>query len=362
VIVNDNPRVLIVGNFLSSYGFSRGVCEELAPRLRAAGWSVLTVSNRKWKLARLADMVSSTWLLRHRYDVAQVDVYSGPAFLWAEAVCAVLRQLGRPYVLTLHGGRLPEFSAVNEKRVRGLLGSAAAVTVPSRYLLERMSGYRSSLTLLPNGLELSNYPFRRRRPLQPKIVWLRAFHEIYNPSMAVRAVARLKDQFPGLRLIMTGADKGDASKEQTLAAAKDLGVQDLVQMNGPVPKANVPQSLESGDIFINTSSIDNTPVSVLEAMAAGLCVVSTDAGGMPYLLRSGHTGLLVPRDDDKAMAGAIRQLLEDQELADQIQLGARAQVAAFDWSAVLSQWQRLFASVARGETVRAGALDSAPIS
>src|ERR1035437_10297551 len=108
--VRMSSSVLVIGNFLSSSVGTRGVCEDLSVRLRELGWSVLTASSRRHRLARMWDMVATTWRLRRRYHVAQVDVFSGPAFLWAEAVCWTLRRAGKPYVLTLHGGHLPKYA------------------------------------------------------------------------------------------------------------------------------------------------------------------------------------------------------------------------------------------------------------
>src|SRR2546422_1049857 len=126
--------VLIIGNFLSASGGSRGVCEELAERLAASDWEVLTASRKRPKLFRLADMVLTAVKHRHEYGLALVDVFSGPAFCFAEAVGCILRRLSKPYVLTLHGGNLPEFAKRWPGRVRQLLASAKAVTAPSGYL------------------------------------------------------------------------------------------------------------------------------------------------------------------------------------------------------------------------------------
>ena len=89
-----------------------------AARLRESGRRVIATSKQPGRVARLLDMVSTTIAKRHEYGVAHVDVYSGPGFLYAEAVCAVLRLLRKPYVLTLHGGNLPEFSRRWPGRVR----------------------------------------------------------------------------------------------------------------------------------------------------------------------------------------------------------------------------------------------------
>src|SRR5690242_14260471 len=104
------PRVLIVGNFLSASRASRGVCEDLATRLRSAGWCVITTSSKPGRVRRLVEMLCTAWRERRAYDIAQVDVYSGPAFVLAECVCVLLRLLRKPIVLVLHGGNLPQFA------------------------------------------------------------------------------------------------------------------------------------------------------------------------------------------------------------------------------------------------------------
>jgi glycosyltransferase involved in cell wall biosynthesis len=94
--------------------------------------------------------------------------------------------------------------------------------------------------------------------------------------------------------------------------------------------------------------VDNTPVSVLEAMACGLCVVSTRVGGIPYLLQHGRDALLVPPNDPEAMAAAVRRVLTEPALAESLSHNARLKAEQFDWSAILPQWQALLASVAEG--------------
>src|ERR1700730_14014750 len=135
-------RILIVGNFLSAATRTRGVCEELADRLAKDRWEGLRTSRKVSRATRLVDMASTAWRERKRYEIAQVDVFSGNAFRWAEVVCWVLRQAAKPYILTLHGGNLPAFSRERPKRVRRMMKAAAAVTVPSSFLLEEMSAYR----------------------------------------------------------------------------------------------------------------------------------------------------------------------------------------------------------------------------
>jgi glycosyltransferase involved in cell wall biosynthesis len=108
-----------------------------------------------------------------------------------------------------------------------------------------------------------------------------------------------------------------------------------------VPHDEVPTWLSKGDIFLNTTDFDNTPISVLEALACGLCVISTNVGGIPYLLDDEHDGLLVPPDDVQAMTDAVRRLLTESDLATRLSQNGRDKAESFDWSRVYPQWETL---------------------
>jgi glycosyltransferase involved in cell wall biosynthesis len=339
-------KVLMVGNFLYAANGIYGICDELAQQLSAHGWEVLTTSSKVRRLPRLLDMVKTAWQRRRDYTIAHVDVFSGAAFFWAEAVCWTLRLAGKPYILTLHGGALPPFAERWPRRVRRLLRSAAAVTTPSRFLLAGMAPYRADLKLCPNPLHVDRYPFRLRSQPQPRLVWLRTFHELYNPSLAVRVVALLRPQVPQIKLIMIGPTRQADTLERVRQLASDLCVEDCVTLNGAVPKDSVGEWLDQGDILLNTTNVDNTPVSVMEAMACGLCVVSTNVGGIPYLVRDGDDGLLVPPGDAEAMAAAVRKVLETPGLGARLSAMARETASRFDWSQMLPEWDALLLSAA----------------
>jgi glycosyltransferase involved in cell wall biosynthesis len=143
---------------------------------------------------------------------------------------------------------------------------------------------------------------------------------------------------------MLGPDKNDGSLESTISLAKELHVLDRIALVGPIDKSKVPDRLSTGDIFLNTSNVDNTPISVLEAMACGLPVVSTNVGGIPYLLEDGKDALLVPPDDAKGMANAIRRITREPGLAEMLSKNARQKVEQFNWTNVLPRWEALLTS------------------
>jgi glycosyltransferase involved in cell wall biosynthesis len=342
------PPALIVGAFLSGSTGIRWVCEDLADGLAGRGWPVITTSSIQSRGLRLADLLVTVWAKRHRYTVAQIDVYSGAAFMWAEAVAASLTALRCPFVVTLHDGALPVFAEKWPGRVGRVLRSATAVTAPSAYLQRQLRPYRPDIRMIRNGLHIDRYPARRITRARPKLVWIRAFEQCYNPLLALQVVEKLRPEFPDVELLMIGPDRGDWTAAQTIEEACRCGLDDRVCVQGAVPKSEIPQALQEGDIFLNTTNTDNAPVVVVEAMACGLCVVSTDAGGVPDLVENEREALLVPRADSEAMAAAVARILRDPALAERLSTNARKKAETFSWERVLDRWEDLLLEVARG--------------
>jgi glycosyltransferase involved in cell wall biosynthesis len=199
--------------------------------------------------------------------------------------------------------------------------------------------------VIPNPIDLARYAYRERTPARPMLVWVRAFHKLYNPVMAAKVVGALAPEYPEASLTMAGPDKGDGSLQQTKAEAAAAGRNGRVRFLGQVDKRELPRVLAEADIFLNTTYMDNTPVSVIEAMACGLCVVSTNVAGIPYLVRHGQEGLLVPPGDVGSMAGAVRRLLRSDVLYGSLSRNARAAACAFDSSRVIPSWNDLFESI-----------------
>lgn len=344
----SRPGVLIIGSLLSASGASRAVSEDLSVRLRELGYSVVAASTRPHRALRLCDMLATTWRNRHACDVALVDVFSGSAFVWAESECWLLRKLKKPYILTLRGGDLPRFAEHHVRRVRRLLHGAAAVTAPSAFLQRGLHRYRDDILLLPNPVDCRRYPCNVRPTLAPLLMWLRSFHSIYNPTLAPKVLKLVREKYPEARLTMVGGDREPGMRAATLAEAERLAVADACDLRGPVPKSDVPNVLCEGDIFLNTTNIDNTPVSVIEAMACGLCVVSTDVGGMRDLATHRENALLVPPGDERAMADAVLEILESNELAAQLSRNGRALAESCDWSTILPRWEDLIQQCVAG--------------
>ena len=343
------PKILMIGNYLTSPRHNKNVWQALAEQLPSMGWDVLVTSTKESQILRLLDMLTTIVIKRHQYDLAQIDVFSGKAFIYAECCARLVKLFKKPVLLTLHGGGLPSFASHHPKRVANLLSLATVVVTPSPFLQQSLHKYHGQIKVIPNGIDISAISYKDRNSFSPKLIWVRAFHQTYNPELAVRVLARMKMNYPNTQLTMVGPDKGDGSLQAVDSLAKKLGVDDHLNILPAVPYEEVPSLLDQADIFINTTNYDTAPRSLLEAMAAGVCVVSTNVGGIPWMITNFEDGLLVPPEDEVAMVDGIKSLLEDPEFARRISHNARRTAERHDWSSVILEWDDLFSDVMAGK-------------
>jgi glycosyltransferase involved in cell wall biosynthesis len=336
-------------------GYITTQAQRLADLFAAEGMSVAAASPIPNRYARLAHTVAA--LLRHlpASDVVIIDVFSGPAFGITDVASFVTRLFHRPMILCLRGGGLPEFAGRFPSWTRRVLARATVLVAPSQFLAREMVRAGLNIRVVPNVIELAKYPYRHREQLSPRLLWMRSFHPLYNPEMAVRVVARLRGTFPDATLTMAGRDKG--SEQATRELARSLGVIDAVKFAGFLDVAGKATAGSAADIFINTNHVDNTPVAVIEACAMGIPVVATAAGGIGDLLSDAVTGLIVADDDDRQMADAVVNLLRCPQLAGMLSRNGRALAERCDWNHVLPMWQELFSALCKPAVVDGHALD-----
>ncbi len=281
-------QLLYIGNQLSSRGGTPTSIDVLAPLLVEEGFEVKTASVNPGKLQRLKEMLLLVMRNRKTADYVLIDTYSTQNFWYAVFVASLCRRLGLRYIPILHGGDLPgrlqRSAAVSKKLFAGAFTNVA----PSTYLLSRFkqSGF-TNLQYIPNSIRLEDYPFKRRPQLKPRLLWVRSFAEVYNPLLALQVLEILLLKYPDAELCMLGPEKDETLKIcRRMAEEKELPV----RFFGRMSKQHWIQLSAEYDIFLNTTNVDNTPVSVIEAMALGLPVVSTGVGGMPFLLKDKETG------------------------------------------------------------------------
>lgn len=337
----QHPRLCFIGPLVGMhFGNVTTQPQILVELFRGEGYPVIAASSCRNRYVRLLDIVQTVISRRREMDVLVLAVYSGASFVVEDIVSRLAKRLKIPLVMFLHGGSMPDFMARYPRWTRRVLRRADLILAPSPFLARAVEPYGFHADVLPNVIDLSEYTFKQRRVLEPRLLWMRTFHPIYNPSMAIRVLARVREKYPNATLVMGGEEKG--LLEETRRHTQELGLQNAVHFAGFLDMANKVRYGSQADIFINTNHVDNTPVSVIEACALGLPVVATQVGGIPDLLTEGRTGLMVPDNDDQAMAQAILRLLETPDLAEQMSHEGRQLAEHCSWKGVLPLWNRVF--------------------
>ncbi|WP_179009487.1 glycosyltransferase family 4 protein [Winogradskyella forsetii] len=333
-----SKKVLYIGNNLFNKTGYPTTLQTLSELLRKEGFTVVKASNKLNLIIRMLHMIYV--ILKHQKttDVVLIDTYSTLNFYYAYLCSKSLRFFNKPYIPILHGGSLPERLKKSPKLSRSIFKNAYINVAPSQYLTEIFKNSGFNTICISNTLEIESYKFKNRKKIQPKLLYVRSFAEIYNPKMAVKVLFELKRNYPDAILCMVGPDR-DGSLKSVKELVKVLNLEKNIEFTGVLAKDVWHKKSEEYDVFINTSNVDNMPVSIIEAMALGLPVVSTNVGGIKHLVNDKISGFLVNPDDEIAMVNAIKELIENG--SENVTLTARATVEGFKWDIIKHKWNEL---------------------
>lgn len=277
-------------------------------------------------------------------DVVHVFSPSYWAFLLAPLPAIVIaRLLGRPIILNYHSGEAPDHLK-RSALARCVMKSWVDLNVvPSNFLRDVLASFDIPAQVVTNTIDLEQFAYRIRDPLKPRILSTRNFEPIYNVAAVLRAFARIQACRPDATLTLVGAGSQD---DELRNLARSLGLRGIT-FAGQVPPSEIGRHYSEADIYVQTPAIDNMPLSVLEAFASGLPVVSTGVGGVPAMLTNGVHGLLVPADDDQAVAACVLELLHSPGHARQLAAAAFQACASYTWPVARDGWLAAYRTVAR---------------
>lgn len=329
-------KILYIGNKLSKSGSNVTSIETLGAFLQNEGYSVVMSSSKKNKVMRLLDMLYATFKYSNLISCVLIDTYSTQNFYYAVLVAKLCRLMKIPYVPILRGGMLPDRLKKSPKQCNTLFNGAKLNVAPSMYLYESFTeaGY-SNLKYIPNTIEIKNYDFLLRKEVKAKLLWVRSFSEIYNPTLAIKIVKLLIKKGIPVSLCMVGPEVGGLLEE----CKREVEEKNLpIKFTGKLSKEKWIELSNQYDIFINTTNFDNTPVSVIEGMALGLPLISTNVGGIPFLIENKVTGILVEPKEEHLFVEKILHLINDPLASECLSVNARKLVETFDWQKVKTKW------------------------
>jgi len=294
------------------------------------------------KYVRTATMVF-TFLVKllarlGRYDI--VHVFSAAYFsFWWSATPAILlgKAFGKRVILNYRDGQAEDHLR-HWRTAIPIIRKADVVVAPSGFLVDVFAKFGLPARSIFNVIDANRFHYRERRRLRPVFLSNRSLEPLYNVDCTLRAFALIQQRYPEASLTIAHDGVCRPALEEL---ARELQLRNT-RFIGRVPHDRIPEVYDAADVYVTSPDIDCMPGSLLECFAAGLPVVATRAGGIPYILTDEETGLLVPCNDHEALAAAAVRLLDDEQLVVRLTTQARRELERYDWSRVRDQWMSLY--------------------
>jgi glycosyltransferase involved in cell wall biosynthesis len=277
-----------------------------------------------------------------RCDIVHVFSASYFSFLLSPTPAIYFgHHLRKPVILNYHSGEAEDHLIRWPSAVR-TLRLADRLVVPSNYLEHVFKRFGLQARVVHNAVDLSTFKFRNRANPKPKFLVNRSFEAHYNVACVLRAFALIQQRLPDAVLTVAG---DGPQREYLQRLASDLGLRNI-RFIGRVQPEHMPNTYDEHDVWLNGSEVDNMPMSILEAYACGLAVVTTNAGGIPYIVEDQRTGRLVERGDFTALAEKALEVVGHPELFEELTRHGRNECEKYTWDAVKQSWITVYSGLA----------------
>ena len=363
-------RVALVGPLPPPPGGMANQTRQLARLLEQEGLHVEVVQTNapyqpRWVGAlrglravfRLAPFLLRLWGAAGRVQVFHVMANSGWAWFLCAAPAVLIAKVRRiPVLVNYRGGDAAEFFKRSFFWVGPIMRMTDQRVVPSGYLQQVFRDFGLSTAIVPNIIDLNRFTPRPSTPGSagegPHLVVTRNLEPLYDIATALRTFAIVREKRPTARLTIAG---GGPDRDMLVALAQRLDVAPYVAFPGRLGPDLMAKLYLEADVCLNTSLHDNMPNSLLEALASGVPIVSSDVCGIPFLVEHQKTALLVPPQDPVAMARAVLELLDDPRLAEQLVRAGKDLVQQYTWSHVRPRLMDVYLGITRGPVSKATA-------
>ncbi len=353
-------RIALVGPLAPSSGGMANQTLQLSKLLRNEGITVemvqVNLPYHPWverlkgirAFFRLCPYLVELWRACGKVDLVHIMANSGWSWhLFAMPAVWIAHLRGTPVVINYRGGEAATFFEKAFILVKPSLNKASAIVVPSGFLEIVFKKYGFVPQIVPNIIDFSRFfsltPDLDAKWIEsPRLLVARNLELIYDNATALQAFKIIHDAVPLARLTIAGT--GPELTRLTELTQK-LNLTDAVTFTGRINNEEMPALYHNADIMLNPTLADNMPISILESLASGVPVVSTDVGGIPYLVQHKQTAILVPVKDSVAMANAVLSLLRNPEQASSLRKAGTELVRQYTWTQVRERLMAVYAGV-----------------
>jgi glycosyltransferase involved in cell wall biosynthesis len=322
-------KILLVGPIPPPAGGMANQTRQLNELLSKSGATVLQVAvNRPYSpkfVARIPFIRAFFRLIPYFYDLIrqtrQVDVVhlmanSGWSWhLFAAPAIWVAYFLRTPIVVNYRGGHAETFFEKSWPLIKFSIDRASHVIVPSDYLKVVFANYSTRADVVPNILNHDVFypksPVVQMDPEHgPVLLVTRNLELIYDIPTTLHCLQKVMLKFPNARLLVAGTGP---EYDALTKLAVSLRIADHVDFLGRLDSNRIAELYREADFLLNSSTVDNSPNSVIESLASGTPVVTTNVGGIPKLVKNEVDALLIPPQQPDLMAEKVLQLIADEK-------------------------------------------------
>lgn len=292
---------------------------------------------------RIIPYLLKLWMLAGKVDVIHVMANSGWSWHLFSAPAVWIGWLRKtPVIINYRGGEAQSYFSRAIRWVRPTMERANAVIVPSGYLKKVFLDFDFGSEIIPNIINLDRFrPKDTEMPSlsAPHLVVTRNLEPIYGISTAIKAVSILRESWPNIRLSVAGSGPQKRELEDLVT---ELNLEGVVIFTGRLNPDEVVVLYHDADIMLNPTTVDNMPNSVLESLACGVPVVTTNVGGVPYIVEHEKSALMVEVGDAEEMAKQVGRLLADPTLYSNLVSAGLEEATQYAWPAVKGKWTSLY--------------------
>lgn len=297
-------------------------------------------------LFRLCSYILNIFKLAGRVDVIHVLSNSGWSWqLFSVPVIWIAYLRKTPVIINYRGGEASIYFEKSIKWVAPSMNKASVIVVPSGYLQQVFNAFHFKTEVIANIINLERFNTAQKKAANnkaPHLIITRNLEAIYGIATAIKATAIVQKSVPGLKLSIAGSGP---QKEELKAMVRSLKLEKNVNFTGKLQPEEIACLYQEADIMLNPTTVDNMPNSVLEAMASGVAIVTTNVGGIPYIVNDNETALLVDVNNSGQMAKKIIALLNDKQLYAKLVNNGIAEVQQYSWTHIKVQWISLYRSL-----------------
>ncbi len=331
-------KILVVANYHIGLGGISGVVKNHMAYIRKEGYTVELFNTRRNNIIRLFLIIPLLFKVR-KFDIVHLHGSSNLGFYpIALGIIASKFFYNKRTIVTYHGGGAKPFLEKHNSFIKRILNKADYITVMSGYLEKIFKEFNIETVILRNLIDIEILTDTNINFDTPKLVSIRSLEENYNIEDIIQAFVLVKNKYQNAELKIIG---GGSKYNELLGFSKSLNISNI-EFKRKISNEDIQKEILKSNIFVTVPSFDNQPMSILEAFATGIPVISSNVGGIPYMINNEENGFLVDINKPGQIAEKVFKIMDNKNLVDKVIENGKKEVSNYQWDSIKSILFKLY--------------------